>query len=132
MTLKVLQPAGWKRPKGYANGISAKGRMVFVSGVIGWDGQGKLVATDFVGQVRQTLENVVTILAEGGASPEHLVRMNWFVLDKNEYVSSFKEIGAIYREIIGLHYPAMTAVEVSGLLEKGARVEIEATAVVPE
>lgn len=132
MTLKVLQPAGWKRPKGYANGISAKGRMVFVSGVIGWDGQGKLVAPDFAGQVRQALENIVTILAEGGARPEHLVRMNWFVRDKKEYVNSFKEIGTIYREIIGLHYPAMTAVEVSGLLEEGARVEIEATAVVPD
>ncbi|MGB2592153.1 MAG: RidA family protein [Candidatus Acidiferrum sp.] len=132
MTLKVLQPAGWKRPKGYANGISAKGRMVFVSGAIGWDGQGKLVAADFAGQVRQALENVVTILAEGGAKPEHLVRMNWFVRDKKEYVSSFKEVGTIYREIIGPHYPAMTAVEVSGLIEEGARVEIEATAVVPE
>lgn len=132
MTLKVLQPAGWKRPRGYASGISAKGRMVFVSGVIGWDSEGKLVATDFAGQVRQALQNIVTILAEGGAKPEHLVRMNWFVRNKNEYVSSFKEIGTIYREIIGLHYPAMTAVEVSGLLEVGARVEIEATAVVPE
>ncbi|MGC2817263.1 MAG: RidA family protein, partial [Candidatus Acidiferrum sp.] len=119
-------------PKGYANGISAKGRMVFVSGAIGWDGQGKLVAADFAGQVRQALENVVTILAEGGAKPEHLVRMNWFVRDKKEYVSSFKEVGTIYREIIGPHYPAMTAVEVSGLIEEGARVEIEATAVVPE
>ena len=132
MTLKVLQPAGWKRPKGYANGISARGRLVFVSGVIGWDEKGRLVAPDFAAQVRQALENVVAILAEGGAKPEHLVRMNWFVLDKREYISTFKEIGTIYRETIGLHYPAMTAVEVSGLLEEGARVEIEATAVVPE
>lgn len=132
MTLKVLQPADWKRPRGYANGISAKGRMVFVSGMIGWDAEGKLGATDFTGQVRQALQNVVTILAEGGAKPEHLVRMNWFVRDKKEYVNSFKEIGTIYREIIGRHYPAMTAVEVSGLLEEGARVEIEATAVIPE
>lgn len=132
MTLKVLQPAGWKRPKGYANGISARGRMVFVSGVIGWDEHGKLVAPDFAAQVRQSLRNIVTILAEGGAKPEHLVRMNWFVLDKREYMNAFKEIGTIYREIIGLHYPAMTAVEVSGLLEEGARVEIEATAVAPE
>lgn len=132
MTLKVLQPDGWKRPKGYANGISAKGRLVFVSGVIGWDVQGVLVAADFAGQVRQVLKNIVAILAEGGAKPEHLVRMNWFVRDKNEYVGSFEEIGIIYREIIGLHYPAMTAVEVSGLLEEGARVEIEATAVVPD
>lgn len=132
MTLKVLQPSGWKRPKGYANGICAKGRMVFVSGVIGWDGQGTLVSADFAGQVRQALQNIVAILAEGGAKPEHIVRMNWFVRDRNEYVGSFEEIGTIYREIIGPHYPAMTAVEVSGLLEEGARVEIEATAVIPE
>jgi len=130
MTHKVLQPAGWKRPRGYANGISARGRMVFVSGVIGWDEQ--LVVPDFAAQVRQALRNVVIILAEDGAKPEHLVRMNWFVLDKQEYVNAFKEIGAIYREIIGRHYPTMTAVEVSGLLEEGARVEIEATAIVPE
>jgi enamine deaminase RidA (YjgF/YER057c/UK114 family) len=132
MTLRVLQPDGWKRPKGYANGISARGRMVFVSGVIGWDESEKLVAPDFAAQVRQALRNIVIILAEGGAKPEHLVRLNWFVLDKREYVNAFKEIGAIYREIIGLHYPAMTAVQVSGLLEEGARVEIEAMAVVPE
>ncbi len=132
MTLKVLQPANWPRPKGYANGVSAKGRMVFVSGVIGWNAQGQLVSMSFAEQVRQALRNIVTILAEGGAKPEHLVRMNWFVLDKKEYVGAYKEIGAIYREIIGSHYPAMTAVEVSGLIEEGARVEIEATAVVPE
>ena len=132
MTLKVLQPPGWKRPKGYANGISAKGRLVFVSGVIGWNEHGRLVAADFAGQVRQALQNIVAILAEGGAKPEHLVRMNWFVLDKKEYMNAFEEIGLIYRQIIGPHYPAMTAVEVSGLLEEGARVEIEATAVVPE
>ena len=132
MTPKVLQPANWPRPKGYANGIAAKGRMVFVSGVIGWDEQGNLVSRDFAAQVRQALQNIVAILAEGGAKPEHLVRMNWFVLDKKEYLGAFEEIGAIYREMIGRHYPAMTAVEVSGLLEDGARVEIEATAVVPE
>jgi enamine deaminase RidA (YjgF/YER057c/UK114 family) len=132
MTLKVLQPPGWKRPKGYANGISAKGRIIFVSGVIGWDKHGTLVSADFAGQVRQALENIVAILAEGGARPAHLVRMNWFVLDKKEYLSAFKEIGKTYRQIIGRHYPAMTALEVSGLLEEGARVEIEATAVVPE
>jgi len=132
MTLKVLQPPHWKRPKGYANGISAKGRMVFVSGVIGWDAQEKLVSSNFADQVRQALQNILAILAEGGAKPEHIVRMNWFVLDKKEYVAAYKQIGAIYREIIGLYYPAMTAVEVSGLLEPGARVEIEVTAVVPE
>ena len=132
MKLKVLQPPSWPRPKGYANGISATGRMVFVSGMIGWDTKGKLVSPDFVGQARQALENVVTVLAEGGAKPEHLVRLNWFVVDKQEYVSSFGELGKIYRAVIGSHYPAMTAVEVSGLLEGSARVEIEATAVVPE
>lgn len=132
MTLKILQPSGWPRPRGYANGVSAKGRMVFVSGVIGWDAQGKLVSSNFAAQVRQALQNIVTILAEAGARPEHLVRLNWFVLDKSEYVSAFTEIGKIYRAIIGRHYPAMTAVEVSGLLEPGARVEIEATAIVPE
>jgi len=132
MKLKVLQPPSWPRPKGYANGISATGRMVFVSGMIGWDTKGKLVSPDFVGQARQALENVVTVLAEGGAKPEHLVRLNWFVVDKQEYASSFGELGKIYRAVIGSHYPAMTAVEVSGLLEGGARVEIEATAVVPE
>lgn len=132
MTLKVLQPPGWKRPKGYANGISAKGRIIFVSGVIGWDKHRRLVAADFARQVRQALENIVAILAEGGAKPEHLVRMNWFVLDKKEYLDAFKEIGKTYRQIIGRHYPAMTAVAVSELLEEGARVEIEATAVVPE
>ena len=132
MTLKVLQPPHWKRPKGYVNGISAKGRMVFVSGVIGWDAQEKLVSSNFADQVRQALQNILAILAEGGAKPEHIVRMNWFVLDKKEYVAAYKQIGAIYREIIGLYYPAMTAVEVSGLLEPGARVEIEVTAVVPE
>lgn len=131
MTPKVLQPPNWPRPKGYANGISAAGRMVFVSGMIGWDSQGKLVSRDFIGQARQALQNLVAVLAEDGAKPEHLVRLNWFVVSKKEYVSAFEELGKIYRAIIGNHYPAMTAVEVSGLLEDGARVEIEATAVVP-
>jgi enamine deaminase RidA (YjgF/YER057c/UK114 family) len=132
MTSKVLQPAGWPRPRGYANGISAKGRMVFVSGVIGWNEDGKLVSEDFAAQARQALQNIVTILAEGGAKPEHLARLNWFVLDRKEYVKAFEALGQIYRSVIGSHYPAMTAVEVSGLLEDGARLEIEATAVVPE
>lgn len=132
MTLKVLQPAGWPRPRGYANGISAQGRMLFVSGVIGWNEKGQLVAQDFAVQARQALQNIVTILGEGGAKPEHLVRLNWFVLDKKEYVKAFEELGQIYRAVIGNHYPAMTAVEVSGLLEEGALLEIEATAVVPE
>src|SRR5262249_49769778 len=130
--LRILQPPDWVRPKGYANGISAKGRMIFVSGTIGWDGQCRLVSKDFVEQVRQALENIVVVLAQDGAKPSHLVRMNWYVLDKAEYVGAYRQIGIVYREIIGNHYPAMTAVEVSGLLEDDARVEIEATAIVPD
>src|SRR4051794_37053696 len=130
--LKVLQPEGWVRPRGYSNGISARGRLVFVSGTIGWDEQGKLVSTDFAEQVQSTLQNIVQVLAEGDARPQHIVRMNWLVLDKREYLGAFKRIGEIYREIIGNHYPAMTAAEVSALMEDGARVEIEVTAVVPD
>lgn len=130
--LKVLQPEGWVRPKGYSNGISARGRLVFVSGTIGWDDKGKLVSTDFAEQAERALQNIVRVLAEGGARPEHIVRMNWFVLDKCEYLGAFKRIGEIYRQIIGNHYPAMTAAEVSALMEDGARVEIEVTAVVPD
>ena len=129
--MRFLQPELWKRPKGYANGVEVTGRLVFVSGMIGWDAEGTL-AEGFAGQVRQTLLNIVAVLAEAGARPEHLVRMNWYVIDKQEYVGAYKEIGAIYREIIGRHFPAMTAVQVAGLIEDGARVEIEATAVVPE
>jgi enamine deaminase RidA (YjgF/YER057c/UK114 family) len=130
--MKILQPAGWPRPKGYANGVSAKGLSVFVSGMIAWDPHGKLVTSNFAGQVRQTLSNVVEVLAEANAKPEHIVRMTWYVVSKTEYVAAQKEIGAAYREIIGRHYPAMTAVEVSSLMEDGARVEIEVTALIPE
>ena len=130
--MKCLQPAGWPRPKGYSNGVAAKGRTVFVSGMIGWDAQGKIVSQDFVAQVRQALRNIVEVLSEADAKPEHIVRLNWYVLDKSEYINSYKQLGLVYREIIGSHYPAMTAVQVSGLIEDAARVEIEATAVVPE
>ena len=130
--MNFLQPAHWARPKGYANGVSAKGRCIFVSGMIGWDAKGKLVAKDFAGQVRQALRNIVEVLSEANAKPEHIVRMNWYVVDKEEYVAAYKEIGVVYRQIIGRHYPAMTAVEVSNLIERGARVEIEVTAVIPE
>src|SRR5215472_17365781 len=130
--MNILQPPDWVRPKGYSNGIAAKGSMIFVSGMVGWDAEGKFVALDFAGQVRQALRNVVEVLKEGNARPEHIVRMNWCVLDKHEYLAASREIGAIYREIIGRHYPAMTVVEVSGLLEAQARLEIEVTAVVPE
>lgn len=130
--MKRLQPAHWQRAKGYSNGVMAKGQIVFVSGMIGWDAAGKMVSTDFVEQVRQILQNIVAVLSEANAKPEHIVRMNWYVLDKNEYVSSYKQLGAAYREIMGSHYPAMTAVEVSSLIEDSARVEIEVTAVIPE
>ena len=130
--MKVLQPPNWPRPQGYANGITARGRLVFVSGVVGWNAQGKFASHDFAGQVRQALVNIVEILHEGQAEPEHIARMTWYVLDKNEYMAAAKAIGVAYREILGKHYPAMTVVEVSGLVEADARVEIEVTAVVPE
>ncbi len=129
--MEILQPVHWPRPKGYANGVAASGRTIFVSGMIGWDAQGQFAATDFVGQVRQALKNVIEVLAEANARPEHIVRMTWYVVDKQEYTNAYKEIGRVYREIIGTHYPAMTAVQVAALIEDAARVEIEVTAVVP-
>jgi enamine deaminase RidA (YjgF/YER057c/UK114 family) len=130
--MKFLQPPNWARPKGYANGVMEKGRMVFLSGMVGWNQQSQFEAMDFVGQVRQALRNIVEVLAEANARPEHIARMTWYVMDKQEYLNSTPEIGAAYREIIGRRYPAMTVVEVSGLVESEARVEIEVTAVVPE
>ena len=129
-TAKILQPSGWPMPKGYANGIASDGRIVVTGGVIGWDHDERLAA-DFVGQVRQTLQNIAAILAEGDARPEHLVRLTWYVVDMDEYLKNLKELGRIYREIFGAHYPAMALVQVVRLVEKAARVEIEATAVVP-
>jgi enamine deaminase RidA (YjgF/YER057c/UK114 family) len=129
--MKCLQPPTWVRPKGYANGVIASGRTVFVSGMTGWDANARLVSRDFVEQARQALSNVVEVLSEAGAKPEHIVRMNWYVVDKNEYVGAHKQLGVIYREIIGRHYPAMTAVQVASLIEDAARVEIEVTAVIP-
>jgi enamine deaminase RidA (YjgF/YER057c/UK114 family) len=128
--LQILQPSGWPAPRGYANGMAADGRLVVTGGVIGWDIHGHLAA-DFVAQVRQTLSNISAILAEGGARPEHLVRLTWYVVDMDEYLASLKTLGQIYREIFGAHYPAMALVQVVRLVEKAARVEIEATAVVP-
>jgi enamine deaminase RidA (YjgF/YER057c/UK114 family) len=128
--VQILQPAGWPAPKGYANGIAADGRIVVTGGVIGWD-QGGQLADGFVAQVRQTLSNIAAILAEGGARPEHLVRLTWYVVDMEEYLASLKELGQIYREIFGAHYPAMALLQVVRLVERQARVEIEATAVVP-
>jgi enamine deaminase RidA (YjgF/YER057c/UK114 family) len=127
---QILQPSGWPAPKGYANGMAADGRIVVTGGVIGWDSKSQLPA-GFVPQVRQTLSNIAAILAEGGARPEHLVRLTWYVVDMEEYLSNLKELGQIYREIFGAHYPAMALVQVVRLVEKAARVEIEATAVVP-
>jgi len=130
--MKCLHPAHWPRPKGYSNGVVANGRTIFVSGMIGWDAQGKMASRDFVGQVRQILRNIVEVLSEANAKPENIVRMNWYVVDKKEYVDSYKQLGIVYREIFGGHYPAMTAVEVSSLIEDAARVEIEVTAVIPD
>ena len=127
---QVLQPSGWPAPKGYANGMATDGRLVVTGGVIGWDTKGVL-PDDFVAQVRQTLDNISVILAEGGARPEHLVRLTWYVVDIEEYLANLKALGKVYREIFGVHYPAMALVQVVRLVEKAARVEIEATAVVP-
>jgi enamine deaminase RidA (YjgF/YER057c/UK114 family) len=128
----VLQPPGWPRPKGYACGVRASGALVFVSGQIGWDEQQRFTARDIAGQVRQALRNVVTILAEAGGRPEDVVRMTWFVTAKREYLSAQREIGEAYREVMGRHFPAMSVVEVGALLEDDAKVEIDATAVLPE
>ena len=127
---QILQPSGWPAPKGYANGMAADGRLVVTGGVIGWNVQGHL-SDDFVTQVRQTLHNISAILAEGAARPEHLVRLTWYVVDMDEYLANLKALGRIYREIFGAHYPAMALVQVVRLVEKAAKVEIEATAVVP-
>ena len=130
--MDFLQPPGWARARGYSNGIAASGRQVFVSGMIGWDAQCQFQTDDFAGQVRQALHNVVDVLAEAGAKPEHIVRMTWYVTDKKEYLAAHKEVGQAYRDIIGRHFPAMTAVQVAGLIEDRARVEIEVTAVIPQ
>lgn len=130
--MDILNPPGWMRPKGYSNGVAATGRQVFVSGMVGWDAEGHFASDDFVAQARQALENVVAVLAEAGARPEHIVRMTWYVLDKREYLGAGRALGAAYRDVIGRHYPAMSAVQVSALMEDRARVEIEVTAVVPD
>jgi enamine deaminase RidA (YjgF/YER057c/UK114 family) len=130
--MKTLLPPSWPRPKGYANGIAARGRLVVTAGVIGWSAEERFEADDLPGQFRQTLANILAILAEGGAGPEHIVRMTWYVTDIGEYRSSLAEIGAAWRELIGRHYPAMAVIGVSALVEPKAKIEIEATAVVPE
>lgn len=128
---RQLQPAGWKKPTGYANGIVAEGRVVFIAGQVGWNGQEEFETDDFVGQVEQALKNIVAILAEADAGPETLVRMTWFVTDKQEYLTRTREVGEAYRRVIGRHFPAMSLIEIAGLIEEGAKLEIEATAVLP-
>lgn len=130
--MKVLQPAGWKAPRGYVNGVEAQGRQVFVAGQIGWNEQCVFDSDDLVAQVRQALSNVRAVLAEAGATPEHIVRMTWYLTDKRDYLARAREIGAAYREVIGSYTVAMTAVQVAALIEDRAKVEIEVTAVVPE
>jgi enamine deaminase RidA (YjgF/YER057c/UK114 family) len=130
--VKTLQPPGWPRPRGYANGISARGRMVFTAGVVGWDEAERFVADDLAGQFRQVLVNILAILTEDGAGPEHVVRMTCYVTSRDDYVAQIGAIGAAWRETMGRHYPAMAVVEVSALVEPAAKVEIEAIAVVPD
>jgi enamine deaminase RidA (YjgF/YER057c/UK114 family) len=128
---QVLLPEGWPRPKGYANGVAATGRQVFIAGMIGWDAQGVFHSDDFAAQARQALQNIVDVLHEAGGRPEHIVRLTWYVTDKREYLAAGRAVGAAFREIIGSYNAAMTAVQVTALIEDRAKVEIEATAVIP-
>ena len=131
-TPQILQPPSWARAKGFSNGIVASGKLVFIAGQVGWTGQGEWKEKSFAGQFRQTIRNILDVLAEAKGKPEHIVRLTWYVLDRDEYLASLKEVGAAYRELMGKHYPTMAVVQVSGLVEREARLEIEATAVVPE
>ena len=128
----VLCPEGWAAPKGYANGISARGQQIFVGGQIGWNAAQQFESDDFIDQTRLALSNVLSVLQTGGASPAHMVRMTWYITDRQMYQSRLKELGQVYREVMGRHYPAMTCVVVSGLVEERALVEIEVTAVIPD
>lgn len=130
--MEILQPPAWPKPKGFSQGIAATGRMVFVSGQIGWDETETIVSDDFVAQAKQALRNVVAVVAEAGGGPEHIVRLTWFVTDRDSYTNSLSELGRAYREVMGRHYPAMSLLAISALVEKAAKVEIEATAVLPE
>ena len=132
MVMQVLQPPGWPRPRGYANGIAAEGRLVFVAGQIGWDASQRVVSDDLVDQLKQTLENTLAVLREAGAGPEHVARMTWYVTDKRAYLARAREIGEVYRALMGRHYPAMAVVEVKALLEDRSKIELETTAVVPQ
>lgn len=130
--MQILLPPGWPRPKGYSNGVSVRGRMVFVAGMVGWDAQCQFHTDDIAEQVRQALQNIVEVLHEGGALPEHIVRMTWYVTDKQEYVAAYPAIGKAFRELIGSFNAVMSAIEVSALIEDRAKVEIEVTAVIPD
>jgi enamine deaminase RidA (YjgF/YER057c/UK114 family) len=130
--MKLLQPAGWAEPKGYANGVMARGAMIFVGGQIGWNAHQQFESDDFIAQTRQALQNILAVLQAGGAGPEHMVRMTWYVVDRVEYIARLKELGAAYREVMGKNFPAMSCVEVSALVEERARIEIEVTAVLPD
>jgi enamine deaminase RidA (YjgF/YER057c/UK114 family) len=129
--MRVLQPPGWPRPRGYANGVAAEGRLVFVAGQIGWDASGTVVSDDLVRQFEKTLENTLAVLRAAGAGPEHVARMTWYITDKREYLARARELGEVYRTLMGKHYPAMAVVEVKALIEDRAKIEIETTAVVP-
>jgi enamine deaminase RidA (YjgF/YER057c/UK114 family) len=128
--MKILQPPGWARAKGFSNGIAASGQLVFIAGQVGWTGEGRWEARDFAGQFRQAIKNILEVLAQANGKPEHIVRLTWYVLDKREYMNSLKAVGEAYRELMGRHYPTMAVVQVSGLVEEEARLEIEATAVI--
>jgi len=128
----ILQPPGWAQPKGYSNGIEARGRQIYVAGLVGWNENAEFETDDFIGQCRQTLRNIVQTLACAQAGPQHIVRMTWYVKDKHEYLARARELGAVYQEVIGRHYPVMALVQVADLVEDRAKVEIEATAVVPD
>jgi enamine deaminase RidA (YjgF/YER057c/UK114 family) len=129
---QLLQPAGWPRPKGYANGVVARGRQVYLAGQIGWDETGRFPDQSLAGQVRQALQNIVVLLTEAGAGPEHLVRLTWYVSSRDEYLTQLADIGAAYRSVLGKNFPAMSVVQVTALVEAAAKVEIEATAVIPD
>ena len=129
--MQILQPPTWARAKGFSNGIVASGKMVFIAGQVGWTGQGEWKEKSFAGQFRQTIRNILDVLAEAKGKPEHIVRLTWYVLDRDEYLASLKDVGAAYRELMGKHYPTMAVVQVSALVEREAKLEIEATAVIP-
>ena len=130
--MQILQPPGWARAKGFSNGISCKGTLVFIAGQVGWTGQGEWQETSFAGQFRQALQNILEVLKEAKGKPQDIVRLTWYVLDKDEYLASLRDVGAAYRELMGRHFPTMAVVQVSGLMEDQARLEIEATAVLAE